>query len=175
MNEKVSLGKGANKAATRRRKGEIDEMIADREADDDDDEEMQEWEMAQAQRAGTWEEDQPEPVMRPVPHALASESTATAVHAGRWIDIAVPTPRGIPTIPPVRARLAARLAQLEMTKTESERTIEGTVRELAGLEEQESELRKEVARVEGKREWVEGFRGWVEMLGAFLEEKVGGI
>jgi GC-rich sequence DNA-binding factor len=47
--------------------------------------------------------------------------------------------------------------------------------ELAGLEEQERNLRKEVERIEGKREWVEEFRGWVEMLGHFLEEKVGRI
>lgn len=44
--------------------------------------------------------------------------------------------------------------------------------ELASMEEQERDLRREVERVEGKREWVEEFRGWVEMLGGFLEEKV---
>ena len=48
-----------------------------------------------------------------------------------------------------------------------------TSQELAALEEQEKDIRRDVERVEGKREWVEEFRGWIETLGGFLEEKVG--
>jgi GC-rich sequence DNA-binding factor len=84
----------------------------------------------------------------------------------------VPTARPLPTITPAQSRLANSLAQLSVTKSHNEHALETNVRDLAALEEQEIDLRKEVERVEGKREWVEEFRGWIEMLGRFLEEKV---
>ena len=84
----------------------------------------------------------------------------------------MPTARPLPTITPAQSRLANSLAQLSVTKSQNEQTLETNVRDLAALEEQEIDLRKEVERVEGKREWVEEFRGWIEMLGRFLEEKV---
>lgn len=84
----------------------------------------------------------------------------------------VPIARPLPTISPAQAKLAKSLAELTVTKSADEKSLELSARELAYLEEQEQELRKEVERVEGKREWVEEFRGWVEMLGGFLEEKV---
>lgn len=84
----------------------------------------------------------------------------------------MPAARPLPTIGPTQSRLAQSLAQLSVTKSQNEHTLETTVRDLATLEEQEIDLRKEVERVEGKREWSEEFRGWVDMLGRFLEEKV---
>lgn len=84
----------------------------------------------------------------------------------------MPSARPIPTIAPTQSRLAKSLADLSLTKSQNEHTLENNIRDLAALEEQEIDLRKEVERVEGKREWVEEFRGWVEMLGRFLEEKV---
>ena len=71
-----------------------------------------------------------------------------------------------------QARLAIALAEMEATKSTNEHALDMTERELAALEMQEQDLRKEVDRVEEKREWVEEFRGWIELLGAFLEEKV---
>lgn len=59
-NDKTYLGRDANKAAARRAKGEKDELIADREAEDEDDEEVREWEEAQARRAGRYEDDIPD-------------------------------------------------------------------------------------------------------------------
>jgi GC-rich sequence DNA-binding factor len=85
----------------------------------------------------------------------------------------VPVARPIPTIAPASTRIAKTLAEAQAAKIEAERTLEITARDLASLEEQDRDLRKEVERVEGKREWMEEFRGWVEMLGEFLEEKVG--
>jgi hypothetical protein len=72
-NERLFLGKKANKTAARRLQGEIGEMIADRsvayfryrieltssEADAEDDEETREWEEAQVRRGGTWEAEKP--------------------------------------------------------------------------------------------------------------------
>lgn len=84
----------------------------------------------------------------------------------------MPSARPLPTITPAQTRLANSLAQLSVTKSQNEHSLETNVRDLAALEEQEIDLRKEVERVEGKREWVEEFRGWIEMLGRFLEEKV---
>lgn len=84
----------------------------------------------------------------------------------------VPSSRPIPSISPAQTRLAQAIAELKITKSENEHTVEVASAELASLEEQEKDLRQEVERVEGKREWVEEFRGWVETLGLFLEEKV---
>lgn len=85
----------------------------------------------------------------------------------------MPSARPLPTVLPTQSRLAKSLAELSITKSQNESTLETNIRDLATLEEQEIDLRKEVERVEGKREWVEEFRGWVDMLGRFLEEKVG--
>ena len=84
----------------------------------------------------------------------------------------MPSARPLPTVIPAQTRLANSLAQLSVTKSQNEHSLETNIRDLAALEEQEIDLRKEVERVEGKREWVEEFRGWIEMLGRFLEEKV---
>ncbi|KAK8849483.1 hypothetical protein IAR55_004817 [Kwoniella newhampshirensis] len=153
-NERLHLGKNANKAAARRLKGEIGELIADREAEDDDDEETLEWERAQAQKAGTWED----------------EKLVKATKRGHRAA-PIPVVRPVPSVSSAQSRLAKSLADLDVSRTENEHNLEITVRELAALEEQETELRLEVEKVEGKREWVEEFRGWVEMLGKFLEEK----
>ncbi|WVF68661.1 hypothetical protein IAT40_003432 [Kwoniella sp. CBS 6097] len=153
-NDKVYLGREANKAAARRMRGEMGELIAEREEEDDDDEETKEWERAQAQRAGKWEDEKPE----------------KAVKKG-YKPAPIPTARPIPSISSAQSRLAKSLADFNITKAENERNLETTARELASLEKEERELREEVEKVEGKREWVEGFRGWVEMLGKFLEEK----
>ncbi|WWD20108.1 hypothetical protein CI109_104583 [Kwoniella shandongensis] len=153
-NERMHLGKSANKAAARRLKGEIGEMIADREAEDEDDEETKEWERAQLLKAGTWEDEKPAKVAK-----------------GGFRPAPIPVARPVPSIASAQNRLAKSLADLDATKLEGEHNLEVTVRELAALEEQERELRLEVEKVEGKREWVEEFRGWVEMLGRFLEEK----
>ncbi|WWC93055.1 uncharacterized protein L201_008019 [Kwoniella dendrophila CBS 6074] len=153
-NDKLYLGREANKAAARRLKGEIGEMIAEREAEDEDDEETLEWERAQAQRAGRWEDEKPEKVVKQGYKAAP-----------------IPAARPIPTISSAQSRLAKSLAELELTKTTNEHNLETVARDLASLEQEERELRQEVEKVEGKREWVEEFRNWVEMLGSFLEEK----
>ncbi|WWC65639.1 uncharacterized protein I303_108259 [Kwoniella dejecticola CBS 10117] len=153
-NDKLYLGREANRAAARRLKGEIGEMIAEREAEDEDDEETLEWERAQAQRAGRWEDEKP--------HSGAKQSYKPAP---------IPTARPIPTISSAQSRLAKSLADLELTRTTDEHNLETVARDLAALEKDERELRLEVEKVEGKREWVEEFRNWVEMLGVFLEEK----
>ncbi|WWC73495.1 uncharacterized protein I206_107465 [Kwoniella pini CBS 10737] len=153
-NDKLYLGRDANRAAARRLKGEIGEMIADREAEDEDDEETLEWERAQAQKAGRWEDEKPEKVFKqgykPAP---------------------IPIARPIPKISSAQSRLEKSLADLELTKSSNEHNLDTVARDLAALEKDERELRQEVEKVEGKREWVEEFRNWVEMLGAFLEEK----
>lgn len=64
------------------------------------------------------------------------------------------------------------MAELEVVKAECESTLESSTRDLVSLEEQERDIRKQVAEVDGKREWMEGFQGWVETLAMFLEEKV---
>ncbi|WRT69477.1 uncharacterized protein IL334_006463 [Kwoniella shivajii] len=152
--DKLFLGRDANRAAARRLKGEIGEMIADREAEDEDDEETLEWERAQAQRAGRWEDEKPQKLVKRAYKAAP-----------------IPKARPIPTISSAQSRLAKSLADLELNKSTHERNVENVARDLASLEKDERELREEVEKVEGKREWVEEFKNWVEMLGGFLEEK----
>lgn len=77
----------------------------------------------------------------------------------------------MPTLAATEARIAQKLAQLRVSKDESETTLENATKDLVLLEEQERDLRKQVEEVEGKREWVEEFSGWAELLGTFLEEK----
>ncbi|WVR08253.1 hypothetical protein IAU60_005300 [Kwoniella sp. DSM 27419] len=154
VNDKLYLGREANKAAARRMRGEMGELIADREAEESDDEEAQEWERAQAQRAGGWELEKPQKAVKKA-----------------YKPNVVPIARPIPSISSAQSRLNKSLADFQITKADNERMLETTAHELASLEKEEKDLREEVEKVEGKREWVEEFRGWVEMLGVFLEEK----
>ena len=156
VNDKLFLGKKANKSAARRMRGEMGEMIDEREAESDSDEDTKEWEEAQARRAGRWEDEKP------------STTTKQA-----YVPSVIPTTRPIPSISPAQARLAASLSELGLVHSGSEHNLEVTSKELTNLEDQEQELRKEVERLEGKREWMEEFRQWIETLGVFLEEKVG--
>lgn len=52
-NQRLYIGKDANRAAARRLRGEIGEMIAEREAESDSDEETRAWEDTIVARAGT--------------------------------------------------------------------------------------------------------------------------
>ncbi|KGB78044.2 GC-rich sequence DNA-binding factor [Cryptococcus deuterogattii R265] len=152
--DKLFLGKNANKAAARRLRGEIGELIADREAEDEDDEETLEWEKAQAQRSGLWAEKEPDKVVKK-----------------GYTPAPIPLARPLPTIPSAQSRLTKALSDLEITKSHNDHNLDVVAQELADLEKQERELRIEVEKVEGKREYMEEFRRWVEMLGNFLEEK----
>ncbi|OXG25371.1 GC-rich sequence DNA-binding factor [Cryptococcus neoformans Ze90-1] len=152
--DKLFLGKNANKAAARRLRGEIGELIADREGEDEDDEETLEWERAQAQRSGLWTEKEPEKVVKK-----------------GYTPAPTPLMRPLPTVLSAQSRLTKALSDFEITKSHNDHNLDVVVQELADLEKQEKELRIEVEKVEGKREYMEEFRRWVEMLGSFLEEK----
>ncbi|ORX37954.1 nineteen complex-related protein 2-domain-containing protein [Kockovaella imperatae] len=155
VNDKIFLGKKANKAAARRLRGDIGDMIEDREADSESDEDTKEWEEAQARRAGRVEDMELERILN-----------------RGYIPAPIPASRPVPTLGPAQARLAKSLTELRLNQAEATHNLEGTAKELAMLEEQEKQLRLEVERMEGKREWVEEFRIWVDTLGKFLEEKI---
>lgn len=61
---------------------------------------------------------------------------------------------------------------LTVSHAEHTTRLENVGAEQAGLDAQETMLRKEVERVEKKWEWATEFRGWVEEIGKFLEVKV---
>ena len=72
-NDKLYIGPKAKKDAARRLRTEMGEMIEDREMEDEDDEETREWEMAQARRAGGWQDEVPEKVEKPSYRPTPSE------------------------------------------------------------------------------------------------------
>ncbi|WVN87006.1 uncharacterized protein L203_102182 [Cryptococcus depauperatus CBS 7841] len=151
--EKLYLGKDQNKAAARRLRGEIDELIADREEDEEDEESL-EWEKAQVQRSGLYEEEKIQKAVKQV-----------------YVPTPIPMIRPVPTISSAEARLNSTLSDLEDVKKQNQHNLDVVVQELAALESQERELRQEVEKAESKKEYMEEFRRWVEVLGKFLEEK----
>ncbi|RSH87900.1 uncharacterized protein EHS24_000418 [Apiotrichum porosum] len=154
-NQRLYIGKDANRAAARRLRGEIGEMIAEREAESDSDEETRAWEDTIVARAGTG----------------MAEAKKEPKKAAGYVPTKMPSIRPVPTIASVEARIAQSIAELRAVKIENESNLETANRDLVLLEEQERDIRKQVESVEGKREWVEEFQGWAEMLGTFLEEK----
>ncbi|ODN78431.1 hypothetical protein L202_04069 [Cryptococcus amylolentus CBS 6039] len=152
--DRLYLGKDAKKAAARRLRGEIGDLIADREADIEDDEEALEWEKAQVQRSGMHEDERSEKTLRK-----------------GYTPAPIPVARPPPTILSASSRLTKAMGDIQISKTESDRNLDIVIQELAELEGQEKDLRVAVEKAEDKKEWMEEFRGWVEMLGAFLEEK----
>lgn len=181
------LGADAKKAAARRTKGEIEDLIADRfvglpilprhiadcssEADIEDDEESREWENAQAQRAGGYEQElKAKPTKAGYRPAPSKPCLSYGLHLtdGR----AVPAIRPIPTIASAQSRIAAALSAAEAIRADAEQALEAAASELSLLEEQERGLKQDVDPAEAKREWFEEFRGWSDTLGEFLEEKV---
>ncbi|WVQ75090.1 hypothetical protein IAR50_004699 [Cryptococcus sp. DSM 104548] len=152
--DRLYLGRDAKKAAARRLRGEIGDLIADREADIEDDEETLEWEKAQVQRSGLFEDERPE----------------KAPQKG-YTPAPIPVARPPPTILSASSRLTKAMSDINITKSQSDRNLEIVIQELAELEGQERDLRAAVEKAEDKKEWMEEFRGWVEMLGSFLEEK----
>ncbi|KAL1412967.1 hypothetical protein Q8F55_000716 [Vanrija albida] len=156
QNSRLYLGKQANKRAAARLKGEIGELIADREAEDESDEETREWEATIVARTG---------------HSVYSEVEKKKKVQG-YVSAPIPAIRPVPTISSAEGRVAQRLAQLKATKIQAEHDHETAARDITLLKEQDEDIRKQLTEVEGKREWVEGFREWVEVLGHFLEEKM---
>jgi GC-rich sequence DNA-binding factor len=63
-NERMPLGKKANREAARRMKEGIVDMIEEVQDDDESDEEAREWEEAQIRRASRWKEEEKEKVHR---------------------------------------------------------------------------------------------------------------
>ncbi|BEI96045.1 hypothetical protein CcaverHIS631_0109940 [Cutaneotrichosporon cavernicola] len=155
-NDRLYLGKNANKRAAQRLKGEIGELIEDHEMESESDEETREWERSLVERGGV-QQDAPKP---------------QKVKTAGYIPTPIPASRPVPTISSAVGRIEQRMAALKATTEEHERNLENATRELVLLEEQERDLRKQVESTEGKRAWVEEFQGWVETLGHFLEEKV---
>jgi GC-rich sequence DNA-binding factor len=200
-NEKLSLGKTANRIAARRLKNELVEMIDDvwvalvdimrywkvlmesqshRENQDLDDEDEREWATAQAARANPYKiPDATNQVARKsiyTPAIGMSDSILVSHYEFHYWCLSrsalAPTARPLPTISAASSRLQSALQGMEISSRDRIRQIGTIERDLTGYDVQERELRQEVALVEAKKEWMEEFRGWIEALGGFLEEKV---
>lgn len=156
----LAIGKKANKTAARRLKSDMAELIDEREAEAgvaSEDEDAMEWERAQVERANVYG---------------SGPAEAESSRRKPYKPAPMPAARPLPSVAAASARLLQTRAQLESSRQSRLAHIDTNERDLVLYDQQEQELRKEVAKVEAKREWMEEFKGWVETLGGFLEEKV---
>ncbi|PCH39872.1 hypothetical protein WOLCODRAFT_97929 [Wolfiporia cocos MD-104 SS10] len=149
--ERIALGKKSRKTEAKKRRQEINEMIADAE---EQDEETMEWEQEQQRRGGLRAEETnekaPKPVYKPTP---------------------IPPVTPIPTLGAAVARLTQSLAVLTTSHAQNTATTAALGKEQAQLEAREKEMREMIARAEEKRAWFAAFREWVESVANFLDEK----
>ncbi|KAK4050995.1 hypothetical protein OIV83_003124 [Microbotryomycetes sp. JL201] len=151
--DKVPLGKKANKEAAQRLKSGMIDMIDEAE-DDDADEETREWEQAQIKRGEQRYE------------TLDNTSTKRT-----YIPAPIPRSAPLPSIDAVTARLSDALSTLESAHSMDSAALVHFEREKVELDEQEQELRREVERVEQKSRWFGDFKLFIEDIAAFLDEK----
>ncbi|KAI5481193.1 GC-rich sequence DNA-binding factor [Pseudohyphozyma bogoriensis] len=148
--EKVALGKKANKeAAARLRKG-MEEMIDDAEED--------------AEQDG-WEEEQ-------IRRGEGRKTDRDREERGKVYRAApIPASSTVPTLSAISTRLAGNLTTLKSSHKLDSSALEHFVKEREDLDAQEAELRAEVVNVSKKKAWFEDFKDWTETVAGFLDEK----
>ena len=158
--ERVALGRKAGKAAERKRREGMLELIDDAEMEaqeaEEDDEEEKAWEAAQIRRGGaqsglgTANGPPLKPVYRPAP---------------------IPEPSSIPNLNGVQARLVGALQDALSLESEQVTLSEQLVKEEDDLLQKEGELRDMVDRATTKEEWFNDLRNFVEDVGQFFRAK----
>lgn len=183
--ERIALGKKGRKAEAKKRKEEMESLIADTYGNSpvafillipsfrlEDDEEEKEWEQEQIRRAG-YRNEVPETqisepqVYKPSPgtRSQRNESSPSDI---RTVPAAIP----IPTLEPAIARLSQTLSNLTTSHSSNISAMTSATDELAQIEEREKELREAIERTETQRSWFTAFREFVEGVAHFLDEKV---
>ncbi|CCL98857.1 uncharacterized protein FIBRA_00863 [Fibroporia radiculosa] len=149
--ERIALGKKSRKVEARKKRDEMNEMIADAE---EQDEESIEWEQEQLRRGGLQNEESiekaPKPVYKPTP---------------------IPPVTPIPTLGAAVARLTQSLTALTTSHVQNSTSMASLGEERLQLEAREKEMREMIAKAEDKRGWFAAFREWVESVATFLDEK----
>ncbi|KZT67273.1 hypothetical protein DAEQUDRAFT_673635 [Daedalea quercina L-15889] len=157
--ERIALGKKSRKAEAKKRREEMNEMIADAE---EIDEETMEWEQEQLRRGGLRATETPEKAPKP---------TYRAAPSLRLILSVVPPIAPIPTLGAAVARLTSSLTALTTSHQQNTATMVSLGEEQLKLEAREKEMRDMIAKAEDKRSWFTAFREWVESVATFLDEK----
>ncbi|THH30125.1 hypothetical protein EUX98_g4055 [Antrodiella citrinella] len=149
--ERIALGKKSRKVEARKRRENMNELIAEAE---EEDEETLEWEQEQLRRGGLRTESPaagaPKPVYRPAP---------------------IPAPTPIPTLSAAISTLSRSLAMLTTSHTQHTSSMVSIGDERTQIESREKELRDMITTAEEKRSWFAAFREWVESVATFLDEK----
>ncbi|KAG2151320.1 GCFC-domain-containing protein [Suillus clintonianus] len=149
--ERIALGKKSKKLEASKRKGAMQEMIADA---DEEDEETMEWEREQLRRGG------PFPTSREV-------SPVKQVYK----PAAIPTSSAIPSLGPAMDRLSQSLTAMTTSHATNVKAAASLIDEREQLDAREVELREMIAKAEAKRSWFAAFKEWVESVATFLDEK----
>ncbi|GAA6020925.1 hypothetical protein JCM11491_000069 [Sporobolomyces phaffii] len=159
--DRVALGRTANRAAASRLRDEMGDLIDDVEGDvSDDDDETKRWELAQIRRAAG-----------PGAGGRKSEYGAPTTTTTAYRPTPIPQSTTVPSLSAVTARLAAQLSTLQQSHVLDQASLDHFVHERTQLDSQEDELRVEVARTEQKHRWFDEFRETAEDWAAFLDEK----
>ncbi|KAI0081642.1 hypothetical protein K474DRAFT_1656446 [Panus rudis PR-1116 ss-1] len=149
--ERIALGKKSKKLEAKKKRQEMNELIADAE---EQDEETMEWEQEQLRRGG---------------HGI--EEVIPKPQKATYKPAAIPPATPIPTLGPAIARLTQSLSQLTTSHSEHTASMASLDQEQKQLEMREKEMRELIAKAEEKRSWFAAFREWVESVATFLDEK----
>ncbi|KAH9936526.1 GCFC-domain-containing protein [Fomitopsis serialis] len=149
--ERIALGKKSRKVEAKKRREEMNELIADAE---EVDEETMEWEQEQLRRGGLRVNEPPERAPKPTYKAAP-----------------IPPITPIPTLGAAVARLTSSLTALTTSHQQNTATMTSLGDEQLKLEAREEEMREMIAEAEDKRSWFAAFREWVESVATFLDEK----
>ncbi|TCD70747.1 hypothetical protein EIP91_001776 [Steccherinum ochraceum] len=149
--ERIALGKKSRKLEAKKRRENMNELIADAE---EEDEETMEWEQEQLRRGG-----------------LRTESPAASAPKPVYKAAPIPSPTPIPTLSTAVASLSRTLAALTTSHTQHTSSMVTMGDERTQLDTREKELREMIARAEDKRSWFAAFKDWIESVATFLDEK----
>ncbi|OCH90931.1 hypothetical protein OBBRIDRAFT_563603 [Obba rivulosa] len=149
--ERIALGKKSRKLEAKKRRDEMNEMIADAEEQDD---ETMEWEQEQLRRTG-----------------LRTEEFAPTAQKPVYKPVPIPAVTQIPTLGAAVARLTQSLTALTTSHAQNSASMASLGEEQLQLEAREKEMREMIAKAEEKRSWFAAFREWVESVATFLDEK----
>ncbi|KAH9841721.1 nineteen complex-related protein 2-domain-containing protein, partial [Rhodofomes roseus] len=153
--ERIALGKKSKKAEAKKRREELNELIADAE---EVDEEAMEWEQEQLRRGG-----------------LRVSETLEKAPKPTYKAAPIPPITPIPTLGAAVARLTTSLTALTTSHQQNTATMASLGEEQLKLDVREKDMREMIAKAEDKRSWFAAFREWVESVATFLDEKYPGL
>ncbi|KAK1232650.1 hypothetical protein PQX77_004212 [Marasmius sp. AFHP31] len=150
--ERIGLSKKSRKREANKRRGEIQEMIADA---DEQDEETAEWEQEQLRRGGH----------------LQKDTSSSKPIKQTYKPAPIPPVTAIPTLSQSIARLTQQMASLTTSHSRNTTALTSLAQEREQVDAREQEMRELIGKAEQKRAWFDSFREWVEGVAGFLDEK----